>query len=147
MDFPNILVVWLLLFLIFCYLCSKIFGEMCLLKRIRTIFIIISVISCFWACGGSQDVKLQAVENLLDNNNTDSASLVLNEINYSDLDGAGEKNKFALLRIRLNSQKGGVLESDSIIRQCLKYSLLLLRQRTENDKSLRWRHSIFLFEL
>jgi hypothetical protein len=123
------------------------FGEMCLLKRIRTIFIIISVISCFWACGGSQDVKLQAVENLLDNNNTDSASLVLNEINYSDLDGAGEKNKFALLRIRLNSQKGGVLESDSIIRQCLKYSLLLLRQRTRNDKSLRWRHSIFLFEL
>jgi hypothetical protein len=49
-----------------------------------TIFIIISVISCFLACGGSQDVKLQAVENLLDNNNTDSASLVLNEINYSD---------------------------------------------------------------
>ncbi len=92
-------------------------------------------------------MKLQAVENLLDNNNTDSASLVLNEINYSDLDGAGEKNKFALLRIRLNSQKGGVLESDSIIRQCLKYSLLLLRQRTRNDKSLRCRHSIFLFEL
>lgn len=68
-------------------------------------------------------MKLQAVENLLDNNNTDSASLVLNEINYSDLDGAGEKNKFALLRIRLNSQKGGALESDSIIRQCLKYYL------------------------
>jgi len=123
------------------------FGEMCLLKRIRTVFIIISVISSFWACGGSQDVKLQAVENLLDNNNTDSASLVLNEINYSDLGGADEKNKFALLRIRLNSQKGGALESDSIIRQCLKYSLLLLRQRTRNDKSLRCRHSIFLFEL
>ena len=30
-------------------------------------------------------LEIQAVENLLDNNNTDSASLVLNEINYSDL--------------------------------------------------------------
>ena len=38
---------FVVVFLIFCYLCSKIFEEMCLLKRIRTVFIIISVISCF----------------------------------------------------------------------------------------------------
>lgn len=91
------------------------------LKRFQAALIIISIISCFFACSGNQDAKLQAVENLLDNRNTDSASLVLNQIDNYNLKGDAEKYKYALLRIRLNNQEGVVLESDSIIRQCLKY--------------------------
>ncbi len=94
---------------------------MYLLKRFRAVLIIISIISCFFACSENQDAKLQAVEDLLDNRNTDSASLVLNQIGYYNLKGDAEKNKYALLRIRLDHQEGEVLESDSIIRQCLKY--------------------------
>lgn len=88
-----------------------------LLKSTTISLMLLSLLSC----GNSEGEKVTKVERYFDRQENDSAFRLFKTINYSELGDDDSKNTYALLRTRGDYLEGYDLESDTIVKQCLKY--------------------------